>query len=80
MTEDKRRKDKFLNNGEKKYFQHSDSKLNSRFPHQILFSKIRLFVSKQVKHETTNMMKMKKKVNPRAETSTAKAKGKINLT
>ena len=35
-----------------------------------------------MKHETTNIMKTKKKkkINPRAEPSAAKAKGKINLT
>ena len=32
-----------------------------------------------MKHETTNIMKTKK-INPREEPSTAKAKGKINLT
>ena len=63
---------------EKKYFQHSDLKLNSRFPHQISFFKIRLFVSKLMKHETTNIMKTKK-IDTGAEPSTAKAKGKINL-
>ena len=63
---------------EKNYFQHSDMKLNSRFRHQILFFKIRLFVSKLMKHETTNRMKTKKN-NTRAEPSTTKAKGKINL-
>ena len=62
---------------ETNYFQHSDLKLNSRFPHQILFFKIRLFVSKLMKHETTNRMKTKKS-NTRAEPSTTKAKGKIN--
>ena len=32
-----------------------------------------------MKHETTNIMKIKK-INPRAEPTTAKAKRKINLT
>ena len=78
MIEDKRRKDKFLNNG-KNLFSTFRFETQFKISPQILFSEIRLFVSKLMKHETTNIMKIKK-INPRAELPTAKAKAKINLT
>ena len=63
MIEDKRREDKVLNN-EKNLFSTFRFETQFKISPQIIFSEIRLLVSKLMKHETTNIKKTEKKSTP----------------
>ena len=52
MTEDKSRKDNFLNNEKKNYFQHLDLKLNSRFSFWVHLPNPEIFQNKIICFKT----------------------------
>ena len=80
MIEDKRREDKFLNN-EKNLFSTFRFETQFKISPQIIFSEIRLFVSKLMKHETTNIKKTKKnQLQSRAFNCQGQSKDKFDVT